>query len=285
MASTPTRRKRRLGQFLYELRKRAGKNEQDFTSLTRKSQATLSRIESGRTLPGWTMLGAMLTFYGATAEERREGESLWIEAQQDSKRMEHAGVYNPKARGFIRGESDASAERTVAPLVIPGVLQTLEYALALYVAAHRFVTQPSTDRVVAAHAARSQLLQGPNALSLHALLDEACIRRVVGGPKVMAAQLRYLPKLGAQPNVDLQLIPFEAGAYGTMSGSIILGYEDDQDPDAVYLEITGGGVWVENEVDVRKYTSSFTDIAEKAALPPDRTAEVISEQAANLEKT
>jgi transcriptional regulator with XRE-family HTH domain len=142
MPSIRTRRKRRLGQFLSGLRKRAGKTEADFEALTRKSQATLSRIETGYTLAGWNDLGAMLTFYGANDEERREAEAMWTDANQDSTRVAHPMAYNAKARAFTRAEVDAVTSRTIEPLGVPGLLQTPEYAAAVRKSAHRFHSSP-----------------------------------------------------------------------------------------------------------------------------------------------
>lgn len=285
MPPTRTRRKRRLGQLLASLRKSARKSEDDFEDLTRKSQATLSRIENGYTLPDWTVLAAMLAFYGATVEERHEAEAMWVDAKQDAKRVEHPMAYNPKARGFARVETDAKSERAIEPLVIPGLLQTIDYAAAVRKAAHRFANPAlDDDRFLAARASRAKLLHGPEPIIFHALLDEAVVRRQVGGPTVAAAQLRHLLKIGGQPNVTVQVIPFEAGAYGTMSGggTVILGY-DDEDPDAVYLEYAGGGEWVENEDDVQKFIASFLDVANEVALTPDRSAQLIDHQATYLE--
>jgi len=287
MPATRTRRKRRLGQLLHGLRKRADRTEQDFVQLTRKSQATLSRIESGHTLPGWNILAAMLAFYGASDEERREAEAMWVDAKQDGKRVDHPMAYNPKARGFARAEVDAQTERAIEALVIPGLLQTTDYARAVRRSAHRFANLSlDEERVLAARASRAKLLYGEDALMLHALLDEAVIRRQVGGPTVMAAQLRHLLALGELPNVTVQVIPFESGAYGTMSGggSIILGYEDDEDPDDVYLEYPGGGEWVDNQVDVQKFVASFHDVADQAALTPSETAKLITRQVTYLEE-
>ncbi|GAB3489510.1 helix-turn-helix domain-containing protein [Amycolatopsis cihanbeyliensis] len=286
MPSVQTRRKRKLGQFLHSLRKRAGKTEEDFENLTRKSQATLSRIESGHSLPGWNVLGAMLTFYEASEGERREAEDMWTDANQDSKRVAHPTVYNPKGRAFARTEVDANSSRTIESLGIPGLLQTPEYTATTWKSSHQF-HNPAVDegRVLAARASRAKILHGPDALELHALLDEAVIHREVGGPQVMAAQLRHLLTLAEMPNVTIQVIPFSAGSYGTMSGggSTILGFADEQDPDAVYLEYPGGGEWVENEEDVQKFVASFRDVASEAALSPAASAELIGRQATYLE--
>jgi transcriptional regulator with XRE-family HTH domain len=286
MPSIQTRRKRKLGQLLGAIRKRAGKTEVDFANLTRKSQTTLSRIENGYTLPGWNDLGAMLTFYEASDDERADAEAMWTDAAGDAKRVAHPMAYNVKARAFTRAEVDAVSSRNIEPLGVPGLLQTVDYASAVRKSAHRFHTATvDENRIRVARASRNKIIQGANALQLHALLDEAVIRREVGGREVMAAQLRHLLALAKQPNITIQLIPFTAGSYGTMSGggSTILGFEDDEDPDAVYLEYAGGGEWVENGDDVQRFVASFYDVVNEAALTPDGTAELIDRHVTYLE--
>lgn len=286
MPSVQTRRKRKLGQFLHVIRKRAGKTEQDFENLTRKSQTTLSRIENGYSLPNWNVLGAMLTFYSVSDDERREAEDMWTDANQDSKRVAHPTVYNPKARAFTRAEVDARTSHTVEPTIVPGLLQTMDYAAAVWRSAHRF-HNPAVDegRALAARANRAKLLDGSAPLRVHALLDQAVICREVGGRQVMAAQLRHLLTLTETPTVTIQVIPFSAGSYATMSsgGTTVLGFEDDQDPDAVYLEYMGGGEWVEFGDDVQTFVASFYDVANEAALSPGDSAELIGRQATYLE--
>lgn len=273
-----TRRKRKLGQFLYSLRKRAGKTESDFHALTRKTQSTLSKMESGYNLPSWTELGALLGLYGATDAERLEAQALWEDAKQDSTRLVHPSAYTPEARTYARQEADAAAVRTIEMIVVPGLLQTPAYAAAVRAGAHRFAN-PSValEQFVAARQSRQQRLVGDQPLRLHALLDEAVLRRVVGGPAVMREQLMHLVAMGKQANITIQVVPFGSGAYGSMSsgGTFILSFDDDSGPDAVYLEYNGGGKWVDNASDVQKFVLHFDDIANEVALSPKESAALV----------
>ncbi|MEV0681596.1 helix-turn-helix transcriptional regulator [Actinosynnema sp. NPDC050436] len=284
MAAVQTRRKRKLGQFLNGLRKRAGKTEVDYHALTRKTQSTLSRMENGYISPSWTELGALLGLYGATDAERREAEALWEDAKQDSTRLANAAAYTPEARTYARQEADATEVRTIEMIVIPGLLQTAAYASAVRLAGQRFL-DPSVpvDQAVAALASRQRRLPG---LRLHAVIDEAALHRVVGGPDVMFAQLSHLLEMSRQPDITIQVIPFGAGAYGTMSGGGATALRfDDGDPSSVYLEYAGGGKWVDNPADVEKYLLHFEDMAAQVALSPKESAALIRKLATALKET
>lgn len=206
-------------------------------------------------------------YYGATDEERSEAEALWEDAKQDSTRIEFSSAVPKKFRTFLRSEADATTVCTLQPCAIPGLLQTAGYFTAIRTAAHRF-SDPSVgvEKAVASRLARQRLLYGDTALRLHALIDEGVLRRVAGDPAVMAEQLRHLVTMSARDNITIQVIRYDTGVYGSMSGAVtILGFDDPQDPDAVYLEYPAGGQWVDDRDDVRKFVMSFEDVRAQAA--------------------
>jgi hypothetical protein len=116
--------------------------------------------------------------------------------------------------------------------VVPGLLQTRRYAQALEKAAHVFYKPDMRpDGVVTARMNRQIPLEGPDPMVLHALLDEAVIRREIGGCEVLREQLEHLLALAERPNITLQVIPYAVGGYGTMNGSFII--VDYPEPDTV----------------------------------------------------
>jgi hypothetical protein len=267
MPSTQTRRKRKVGQFLVRLRERAGhRSVEEAAKLLRRSTSQVYKIENGHILLGFAELGVLLGLYNATDDERREGEGLWEDAKQDSTRIEHSSGVPRKFRAFLRAEADARIVRTIATTAIPGLLQTFGYATAIRESAHRLI-DPSIgdDRAVAARLARQKLLNGPDPLQLHALIDEGVIRRVIGSPEVMAEQLRHVLRKSEDGNVTVQVIGFDDGAYGPMSGSAtILSFDGDEDPDTAYLEYPVGGQWVESLTVVQNFVAMFEDVAAQA---------------------
>jgi transcriptional regulator with XRE-family HTH domain len=288
MTAVQTRRKRKLGQFLNGLRKRSGKTEADFHALTRKTQSALSRMENGYIMPSWTELGALLGLYGATDAERLAAQGMWEDAKQDGTRLVHPAAYTPEARTYARQEADAAEVRTVEMTVVPGLLQTTEYATAVRLGAHRFANPGiSLEQIVAARQSRQQRLSDDTPLRLHALIDEAALRRVVGGPEVMRAQLLHVLTMAKRANVTVQVVPFGAGSYGSMSGggTFILSFDDEVDLEAVYLEYNGGGRWVDNADDVRKFILHFNDMASEVALTPKESAALVRTLADALKDT
>lgn len=284
MPSTQTRRKRRLGQFLLGLREAAGMNHERIAELLRKSQATISKIENGHSLCNFSELGAMLAFYGATEEQSVEARAMWDDARQDSKRLEHSSTSPAKYRAYMRAEADADSVRSLATDVVPGLLQTSDYSVAVHEAAHRFVDATVANRAVETKRVRQKRLSGSDAIALHALIDESVLRRLVGGPSVMYRQLDHLVCMSEQENVTVQVIPFEFGAYGTSSGAVtILGFRAEDDPDAAYLEYPGGGEWVENARDVQALAAIFTDVA-GGCLSPNDSADWMRERAKELKE-
>jgi hypothetical protein len=164
-------------------------------------------------------------------------------------------------------------------------MQTAAYARAINATGQQF-HNPTTgpERYVSARLSRRARLSGPNPLRLHAVIDEAVICRLVGGPEVMTEQLRHLLAVGKQDNVTLQVVPFGAGAYGTMAGSfIIIGYaHPEEDSPVVYTEHTAGGALVEDQEDVQRFEDMFTEVT-NLAVSPAKSAQMIKSQVRALE--
>lgn len=270
-----TRRKRRVGKSLARLRDRAGYTSEQVAALLRRSSGQVSKYENGYNVCAFAELTTMLVLYKATPEERIEVESLWEDAQQDSTRIAHSSAVPPKFRAFLRTEADATVVRELQYCCVPGLLQTSAYAAAIQHAS-RHIVDPNVDssRLVDARMARQRLLGGDEPLRLHALMDVAAINRCVGGPEVMVEQLNHLLEMGRRDNIEIQLIDYEAGAYGSMSGAVTIFSFDDDDPDSVYLEYPGGGQWVEDATDTANFRAMFEDVS-ALALSPAKSATLL----------
>lgn len=285
MASTPTNRKSRLGRLLSELRDRAGRSAEEAARLLRVTAATISRYESGHVRPGYPALQALLAYYSADEETKVHAESLWEDAGERATRVRLPGTASKEYRAFVRAEAEASTVRVLQPITVHGMLQTAAYAEGVMESTRRF-RDPDVrvTRYVAARISRQKRLAEENPLIYHAILDEAAVRRQVGSPAVMIEQLQHLLTVSERPNVTVQIVPFEAGAYSTMSGScIILGFAREDDPTTVYLEHPAGGEWIDNETDVKRFEDMFGDVATEAAWSPDKSAEFIRSQIRTLE--
>lgn len=282
MPATQTRRKRRLGLFMEQLRGDAGLTMTDGAELLRVKQSTMSRYETGEIRPGWASMQALLGLYGATPGQRAEAAQLWEDASEPATRVVTPAGSSKAFRAYLRAEAEADGERILVPLVMPGLLQTVGYARAVNASGQQFHKSDRTERYVSARISRQARLTEADPLKLHTLIDEAVVRRVVGGPSCMLEQLRHLRAMGERDNITVQIVPFDAGSYGTMSGPImIIDYAED-DPSAVYLEHAAGGVWVENGDDVGRFEALFDEVA-AAALTPAESADLIAGEVRDLE--
>jgi transcriptional regulator with XRE-family HTH domain len=274
--ATPTRLKKRLGTFLREVRQRADRTMDEAADHLKTKRPTVSRYETGAVLPVWSTVHMLLAFYNATADDLSQATRLYDDAKDEPRPVRLTAGASKAFRKLVNAEREAVRERELAPFVIPGLLQTKRYAQAL-IDAGRTLHDPEMrlDSAVATRMERQEPLDGPDPMLLHALIDEAAIRREIGGPEVLREQLDHLLALAERPNITLQVIPYAAGGYGTMNGSfIIVDYPEIEAVPGVYLEYPAGGAWVDNEADVQRFTTTF-DQAAALALSPADTADLI----------
>jgi len=171
---------------------------------------------------------------------------------------------------FVGLESDASSLHTHQNVLVPGLLQTEEYMGAVIRAIRPDHGEEEVGRRVAARLTRQKLLTDPQPPEYWAILDEAVLCRVVGGPNIMRSQLLKLIELTDLPHVTLQIVPFGAGAHAGMEGPfLILGFPEPADPDVVYVENTTTGSYLEEPSDVYRYTLMFDHLRASALNPAD----------------
>ena len=114
------------------------------------------------------------------------------------------------------------------------------------------------------------------------MLNEAAIRRVVGGTDVMRGQLQHIVQIASRPHINVQVLPFRAGAHPAMDGSfIILGFPEAPDPDVVYLESQTGSLYLEKLPEVDRYQAMFNHLVAKA-LGPEESVSLIDQVAAEM---
>lgn len=279
MAVGTTRGKRRLGRYIKPLRLRAQLKPEDLAERADCARQTVTRLESGVALPRIHLFRTILAELGVTADERERALQLWKLADVDTATIEHAQDLPMKYRRFRMDETEATLERTLDTVIIPGLLQTPEYAAAKAYASRKLLQgRWDSDAEAAERRDRQGLLRRESEpLNLHALIDEVALRRMVGGPKVMRGQLDHLLVMGALPHVTIQTIPFAVGAYGAMSGPvIILSFPEEDEPDAAYAESLTGLHTMENEANVSALSVVWDDVA-AAAFSADDSAEFIRE--------
>lgn len=136
-------------------------------------------------------------------------------------------------------------------------------------------TAQQVDERVEARSERQKLLHGDEPLELWVVVDEAAIRRMVGGRAVMAGQLDYVLRAARQPNITLQVIKFESGAHPGMPGSFAhMEFRNELNPELVYVDTLAGDIFLEADEDIRRYTTMFDHLRAVALSPSEkRTAD------------
>jgi transcriptional regulator with XRE-family HTH domain len=277
---SPTVRRRRLAARLRELRENANLTIDEVGEKLECSASKISRIETGHVGVTPRDVRDMLEVYGIDDDEREALVQLAREARK--KGWWHA--YNEVFTGsFVGLESDASFLHTHQALLVPGLLQTEAYTRAVIRAIRPDSLEDDVELRVRGRVKRQKLItEEPNPPEYWAVLDEAVLRRVVGGPEVMREQLKKLVELASLPHVTLQVVPFSAGAHAGMEAPfLILGFPEQADPDVVYVENTTSGVYLEQPEDVHRYTLMF-DHLRAAALKPDDTVDLVDRTADRL---
>ncbi|MFB8776695.1 helix-turn-helix domain-containing protein [Streptomyces broussonetiae] len=274
MQHGPAVRRRKLGAELRALRARLGLTSGEAARLVGWHQSKVSRIETGASGVKPTDVRLLLDAYGVEDPELRELLLMLAGSDEGGGRHHwwHAyrGVLPPTYRDFISLESQASAMRTLETSVVPGLLQTREYARAVTRAAVGGQPQDQLEALVEVRLARQEVLRAERPLELSAVLDEAVLRREVGGPGVMARQLERLAEAARLPQVRLQVLPFASGAHIGITGPfVIFSFSSTSDLDVVVLDHLTSSLYLERKEDLEAYTEAFNTLRFHALSPED----------------
>ncbi|PKW06317.1 Helix-turn-helix domain-containing protein [Streptomyces sp. 1222.5] len=274
MQNGPAVRRRKLGAELRTLRTGAGLTSGEAAQLVGWHQSKVSRIETGASGVKPADLRLLLDAYGVRGGHLRE-LLLMLAGSEDaggSNRWWHAyrGVLPPTYRDFISLESQASVMRTLETTVVPGLLQTAEYATAVTRAAVNDLDEEHLDALVEVRLARQDVLRSHPPLELSAVLDEAVLRREVGGPGVMTRQLERLEEAARLPQVRLQVLPFGAGAHVGLTGPfVIFSFPSTSDLDVVVVDQLTSSLYLERKEDLMAYSQAFKSLQNQALSPED----------------
>ncbi|MFI6466378.1 helix-turn-helix domain-containing protein [Streptomyces sp. NPDC050528] len=273
----PAVRRRKLGAELRALRAEAGLTSGEAARLVGWHQSKVSRIETGASGVKPPDVRLLLDAYQVGDPQLRD-MLLVLAGSEDGGGRHHwwhayRGVLPPAYRDFISLESQASTLRTLETSVVPGLLQTPEYARAVTRAAVGGLDNDGPDRLdalVQVRLARQDVLRADPPLELSVVLDEAVLRREVGGPGVMARQLDRLVEAAKLPQVRLQVLPFAAGAHIGITGPfVIFSFPSTSDLDVVVLDHLTSSLYLERKEDLEAYTEAFNTLQFHALSPED----------------
>ncbi|GHJ06775.1 transcriptional regulator [Micromonospora humidisoli] len=267
---SPTIRARRLRRELRRLRDRTGRTAEEVAKVLGWHRTKVIRFELGHSRVMPKDLPPLLDLYEVSEQERESLTGLLRQARQKGWWSAYGDVLPDDYVGF---EAEATSISTFESLYVPGLLQTEEYVRAIVRAGRSTADQDEIDRRVAARLGRKVLLSRDMPPRLWMVLDEAAIRRVVGGPVVMRAQLARLIEACELPTVEIQILSFAAGAHAAMGGPFtLLGYADPAlDPTVVYLDNDSSTLLLEEDRHVARYRLMFDHLMAKA-LGPDESA-------------
>ena len=276
-AGGPTVLRMLLGAQLRRLRESKGFSREDAGWEIRASESKISRMELGRVGFKERDVADLLTLYGvADQDERTVLLSLAREANTPGWWHRYGDVLPNWFQSYVGLEAAAALIRTYEVQFVPGLLQTEEYARAVILLGHSHAPLAEIDRRVRLRLARQQILTRRDPPKLWAVLDEAVLRRPIGGAKVMRAQIEALIDATRLPNVTLQVIPFRAGGHAAAGGAFTLLRFPDQDlPDVVYAEQLTSAFYLDKREDVDDYAAAMDRLCIEAE-PPSRTPDILA---------
>jgi Domain of unknown function (DUF5753)/Helix-turn-helix domain len=244
-----------LGAQLRHLREVAGIGRDEAGYAIRASSSKISRLELGRVGSKERDVCDLLSLYGVADSKQREALlSLARRANVPGWWHHYADILPSWFEVYVGLEEAASRIRAYEVQFVPGLLQTEDYARAVTLLGHPDATSEEIDRRVSLRVTRQRLLTGPEATHLWVVVDEAALRRPLGGAAVMRAQLDHLIEMAGSPHVTLQIVPFMRGGHAAAGGPFsILRFAEPDLPDVVYLEQLTSAVYLDKPENVDRY--------------------------------
>lgn len=262
--TSPMFRRRKLARRLRELRECAGMTLEEAARRLDKTRSALGRVETGQTRADVHLVRSMMDLYD-------QFDGSLIDLSREAARRGWWTRYNIEDRGYIGMETEASTVREVALVTVPGLLQTEDYMRALFLAGQLPRTRIANE--IAARLYRQQRLTDDEfPLELTTIIDEAALRKKVGGVGVMRAQLRYLADRARLPTVTVQVLPDDVGAHSHMDGAYLVLAFPEGDPSLLYVAYPTGAVHVEKPQEVALAKLMFEQLRSEALSPKESVA-------------
>ena len=261
----PSVRARQLAAELRRLREAETLTGEAVAARLRWSPSKVSRIETGRIAVSAADLRRLLDLYQVSGSLRKRLVDLGSKASQRGWWDAYTDATTEEYSTLIALESDAESERHFAPIIVPGLLQTEEYALEI-TSASLFMPSPGEiSRLSQVRMMRQKVLSRDKPLRLHVVVDESVLQRQVGSPETMKGQLLHLVELAGHPNVAIQVLPLTAGAHLALSGVFtVVRFPEESAVDVVYLQEMTSDLFIEDEKEVHRYGLAFDRLRELA---------------------
>lgn len=267
-------RRRQLMAELKRLREMAGLTQEDVAAQLEWHPTKVMRIETGRTAPHPNDVRLMVELYGLTDRDQVLAlVKLARDARQQGWWYSYRDVLLNRYDFFIGLESEAATIRDFELAMIPGLLQTEDYASAVISGGPLDYGAEEVARRVEVRMTRQRVLTREDRPQLWAIMDESVVHRIIGGPGVMRAQIEHLILAADQGGTTIQVVPYGAGPHPGLAGPfIILGFAEPSESDVVYLETVGGNLYVDKSEEARLFANAFDHLRAVALSPGDTHA-------------
>ena len=274
----PTVLRMMLGSQLRRFRERARVTPEQAAYEIRASRSKISRMEHGRVGFKNRDVADLLALYGVDDEQvRARMLALAEEAGTPGWWSKYDDVLPDWFEAYLGLEGAASVIRTFDLQFVYGLFQTEAYARAVTLLGNRTASAEEIDRRVSVRLKRQAVLAGPEPPQVWSVMDEAVLRRSVGGRRVMRAQLTHLIEVASLPRVTIQVVPFARGGHAAAGGSFtVLRFAEPELPDIVYIEQLTSALYLDSREDVDHYLEVMNELSAEA-LAPARSADLIAE--------
>ncbi len=280
---TANARLKRLGSALRTLRTASELTAEQVATSLGWSASKVSRIETAKQLVSPADVRQLVAVYEVGEDEIEKYVAIARQARQRDWWHKYDDVLPEWFEGYLGLEAEASKISTYESDLVPGLLQTEQYAAAVLGAYPLRTTPEEMERAVDLRRARQARLSDDNPLILEAVISETVLRRAIGGATVMREQLEHLAAMVDRPNITVRLLPFAAAEHPGINGAFsVLEFPDPEDGRIVCVEALTSTLYIEKTRDVGVYRLAFDQI-QAAALGPDETADVLTATAKELE--
>jgi transcriptional regulator with XRE-family HTH domain len=283
-APGPAVQRRRLRSELRRARQEAGQTQEQVAAAMEWSLSKVIRIEAGTVGISANDLKALLSHY--RIQDTDEVASLLALARAGRERpwqSAYRDIASPRLLQFIELEAPASVSRNFQPLIVPGLLQTEEYARVMLGQLTADLPAEGVDSLVEVRMRRQELIDRDDSPLLFFILDEATTRRLVGGRDVMRRQLHRLTELAATPRITVEVVPFSAGAHSGLQGSFVIQeFPDPNDDDLLYQEGPQGELISHDDPELILHFRQVFEDLRRLSLGPQGSLAFLNELADNL---
>lgn len=272
----PTVLRMLLGAHLRRLREAQGVSREDAGWEIRASESKISRMELGRVSFKERDVTDLLKLYGVDEDETATLVALAVQANSPGWWHKYGDVLPDWFQVYVGLEEAASLIRLYEVQFVPGLLQTADYARAVVRLGQPGAAPEEIERRISLRMGRQELLTKPGGPRLWAIVDEAALRRPIGGKEVMRAQLEQLILATEEPQVTLQVMPFRSGGHAAEAGAFtIMRFPEPDLPDVVYLEQLTSALYLDKRDDVEKYTEVMERLSVESESP-ERSVDILS---------